>query len=80
LRQAGFEFRVLVLQSADLAFAAADGVAGFADSGEPGLEFFAQVCVGAGAVEGGAVDPGFRVMMELGCDRSIPASFRATRF
>jgi hypothetical protein len=35
LRQSGFELRVLVLESADLAIAGADGVAGFADSVAP---------------------------------------------
>jgi hypothetical protein len=50
---------VLVFEAGDLGVAAVGDVACLLAGLEPGLEFFAEVGVGAGAVEGGPVDGGF---------------------
>ena len=49
----------LGFEPVDLGVAGVGGGSGLEDGGEPGLELFAEVGVGACAVEGGAVDAGF---------------------
>ena len=69
-RGARWSSSISFFQPGDLGVPRIGVFAGLADGGEPAFEFVAQAGVGAGAVERGAVDPGFA---GEGLDVAFPA-------